>query len=282
MSSQPDEQLKRRDVLRMAVATVGAAALTQCTQAATVPLEPNAQPKLLQGLSLSEGSSLKVQRLFPLAAGHHQDPFVLFDHVAAPPHAVVPMHPHRGFEAFTYIFDGMNRHQDTLGNDSAVSSGGAQVFTSGRGAAHSERLLGSTGGNGIQLWVNLPPALKQMKPSYQAVQPQDIPETHERGVTVRTVVGPGSPTVLQTEVRWLDLVLEPGAAFEEAITAGWSALLYVVQGHVRIGEREFAQGQAALPQTGAFTVKALVASRVMFLSGVPHRQPIQQHGPFVD
>jgi len=283
MSSRSDEQLKRRDLLRAGVATVGATVLTGCSRTAATPLEPNAQPKLLQTLSLSEGGgALRVQRLFPLAAGHHLDPFVLLDHPAAPPLGVVPMHPHRGFEAFSYTFEGRVRHQDTLGNDSAISAGGAQIFTSGRGAWHSERLVGPAAGSGIQLWVNLPPGRKQMEPSYKAVEPQEVPETHERGVTVRTVAGKGSPTVLQTEMRWLDLSLQSGAAFEEAVTTGWTALLYVAQGRVRIGELEFGQGQAALPQAGAFTVKALVASRVMFVTGMPHHQPIQHRGPFVD
>src|SRR5262249_16730437 len=101
-------------------------------------------------------------------------------------------------------------------------------------------------------------------------------------VRVRTVVGKGSPVLVQTEMRYLDLALARAQRFEEQIASGWTALLYVVSGHVRIGERALAMGEAALPDAGSFQLRAEDDARVVLITGAPHHEPIIHHGPFVD
>jgi redox-sensitive bicupin YhaK (pirin superfamily) len=220
--------------------------------------------------------------MFPHAPGQHLDPFVLFDDFAVTPPAGFPEHPHRGFEAFTYMLDGTFHHRDNLGNESSVSSGGVQLFTSGRGARHSEMPGEARPNRGLQLWINLPARLKKMPPAYAAVAPRDVPEETARGVRRRTVVGPGSPVVLQTEVRYLDLALERAARFADEIAQGATALLYVIDGRVRVGDVELSRGEAALPVAGALDVVALAEARFVLLSGRPHGEPIRQRGPYVD
>ena len=86
----------------------------------------------------SEGDGAEVRRLFPLRAGRmNHDPFVLWDHFFLEKGTGFPTHPHRGFEAITYIFEGSMEHRDNLGNHSRVYEKGAQRFTAGKGIEHA-------------------------------------------------------------------------------------------------------------------------------------------------
>jgi redox-sensitive bicupin YhaK (pirin superfamily) len=250
-------------------------------QRTTPPTSPNTRPALLEGVAAVDGAGARVQRILR-GGGHHRDPFVLLDHFAVAPPAGFPMHPHRGFEAFTYMLDGAFEHRDNLGNNSAVATHGVQVFTSGRGAWHSEMPGTPTTNRGLQLWVNLPRSLKAMPPRYAAVRGQDLPESHRRGVQVRTVVGPGSPVQLQTPVRYLDLTLERGSAYEDALPTRWKGLLLGLEGEVRVGDVTLPTGQTALVDAGELGLRALSRARVVLVAGLPHDEPITHHGPFVD
>ena len=50
-----------------------------------------------------EGDGVDVKRLFPLRGFMNFDPFVLWDHFAIASGRGFPNHPHRGFEAITYL-----------------------------------------------------------------------------------------------------------------------------------------------------------------------------------
>jgi redox-sensitive bicupin YhaK (pirin superfamily) len=243
---------------------------------------PGARPEILVARPSLDGQGARLRRLFPLEGGHHLDPFVLFDDFGVAPPAGFPMHPHRGFEAFTYMLDGSFEHSDTMGNHSVVSSGGTQRFTSGRGARHSEMPAEPRPNRGIQLWVNLPRRLKRMEPSYQAVEGRDIPEESRGEAVVRTVVGRGSPVALESAVSYLDVALPSGARFEHAIEASHRGLAYVVDGAVRLGDADLAAGQAGLVGAGAVALRALAAARIVLVTGRPHDEPIVHRGPYVD
>jgi hypothetical protein len=233
-------------------------------------------------MATTDGQGARLHRVFPSPSLANLDPFVLLDDFDVGPPAGFPTHPHRGFEAFTYMLEGAFHHKDNLGNDSVVGEGGTQRFTSGRGAWHSE-MPGTDGSNrGLQLWVNLPRRLKQMPPSYAGLEPGKHPTTRVDGATVRTVVGPGSDVELQTPVRYEDLVLPVGGTFRAVVEAGWNALVYVIEGSVRIAGELVDKQEAVLPGDGPLAIVAGTAARVLFLAGKPLHEPIVHRGPFVD
>jgi hypothetical protein len=280
--------LARRDLLAGLTGTAIAPFVAGCSADEPPPparprtIEPNARPETVAAVSTSEGRGATVDRLFPTVRSSYRDPFVLLDDFRVAPPAGFPDHPHRGFEAFTYMLDGAFHHQDNLGNDSYVASGGVQLFTSGRGARHSEMPGEARPNRGLQLWVNLPRALKPMEPEYAAVQARDIPEVGARGVRTRTVVGPGSPVRVRTEMRYLDLAFERGARFADELASHLRGLVYVLDGRVKMGDVELAAGTAAIPVPGALELVALNDARVVLIAGRPHGEPIRHRGPFVD
>lgn len=231
-----------------------------------------------------EGAGARVRRLFPSRSLMDYDPFVLLDEFFVDPTAGFPEHPHRGFEAVTYMLEGSFWHRDVLGNDSEVDAGGVQRFTAGRGLVHSEMPGGGTKVcHGLQLWVNLPRRLKQIEPAYQRVMPEEIPLENVSGGRIRTVVGTTSPVELQTQVAYLDLNLDQGISYYLPVYSEFAAFLYVYKGKIEIAGKSCGQGQAYfLGFSRAETVRTVEPSGFVFLAGRPHNEPVYHNGPFID
>lgn len=230
-----------------------------------------------------EGASVKVKRLMPVAGWRNFDPFVLCDHFTLGSGSGFPEHPHRGFEAITYLFNGSMRHSDNLGNQSTVTAGGAQCFTAGRGIIHSE-MPGNTGeSTGIQLWINLPRHLKQMEPAYQQVNAEELPIRDLGKGQIRDIVGEASPLRLQTPARYADVILEAGTEFSEMLTNGFRGFVYVIEGALSIAGHELGAGAAGfMEEISVLKISARQDSRFILCFGLPHHEPIKQYGPFVD
>ncbi|WP_297529120.1 pirin family protein [Thiohalobacter sp.] len=228
-----------------------------------------------------EGAGVVVRRLFPVVHCRHHDPFVLWDHFAIEAGTGFPEHPHRGFEAITYLFDGGMEHADNLGNRSVVHAGGAQRFTAGRGIRHSEMPVG--GARGIQLWINLPQRLKSLPPDYQQVDADALPDRALTDGRLRTIVGAGSPLRLHTPVEYLDLALDSGGHYRHSPPPGFRGLVYLVQGAAEVNGHPLAEAQALfLPKATPLDIEACHPSRLMLAFGRPHGEAIHQHGSYVD
>jgi len=234
--------------------------------------------KHIRAQIVPEGDGVTVKRLMPVHGMHNFDPFVLWDHFDIESGGF-PDHPHRGFEAITWLFAGGMQHKDNLGNEGTIHTGGAQRFTAGRGIVHSEFPDGHAAG--IQLWINLPKRFKGIQPSYQQV---DIiePET-SAGVTIRTIVGEHDAITLQTAVEYLDIRLAAGASLTHDIPAGFRGIVYVVSGVIEAGDQCVAQAGAVLVEDEtSLNMVAKDSAHILWCFGLPHREPIIQHGPFVD
>jgi hypothetical protein len=229
-----------------------------------------------------DGDGARLQRVFPSPQLRHLDPFVLLDDFNVGPPAGFPRHPHRGFEAFTYMLEGAFEHKDSMGNESRVTAGGTQRFLSGRGAFHSE-MPGTDGSNrGLQLWVNLPRRLKKIAPEYQECQGDALPERLDPNLKIRSVSGGGSPVEFRTDVDYLDVELLADSAYEREIDGGRNTLLYVIEGEVSLGGERVSRGSGVLLAEGRLRVDGAKGARFVYLSGKPHGEPIIHRGPFVD
>ncbi len=236
--------------------------------------------KKMKALTVPEGDGVVVKRLMPVQGLMNYDPFVLMDHFNIDAGGF-PDHPHRGFEAITYMLGGGMQHADNLGNTSIVYAGGLQRFTAGQGIVHSEMPDGQA--HGIQLWINLPKRLKKIPPSYQQVDAENIPTDSNDGVVVRTLVGEGSPTVLQTGMLYLDVSIKQRSLYQFNIPSGFCGFVYVLEGEIRL-EHETLQAYEALffDQAKLLSFMAKQDSRLIVCFGKPHGEPIHQHGTFVD
>lgn len=231
-----------------------------------------------------EGDGVTVRRLFPIAGMRNHDPFVLWDHFSISAGHGFPSHPHRGFEAITYLFSGHMQHVDNLGNHSTISAGGVQRFTAGRGIVHSEMPAGNDVTEGIQLWINLPQRLKQIEPAYQAAAAEQIKTEQWDGGWRRVIVGTDSPVKLQTAVDYFELGLEAKSNYQWSPAAAHSGLVYMVSGEAVINNQHRIKAADALLMDSASTlnITAVSAAKLMVCFGAAHHEPIYQHGPYVD
>jgi len=239
--------------------------------------------KIRQAVETMEGDGAEVKRLLPIRGFMNYDPIVLWDHFSVAAGTGFPDHPHRGFEAITYIFSGSMEHADNLGNRSTVLAGGAQRFTAGRGLVHSEMPGQGERSEGIQLWINLPKRLKTVQPAYQQADAMDIPEQLFPGGKKRIIVGEQGPVNLLTPVKYLDIEMQAGASLDEPVEQGHRGLVYIVNGAMTLNDNTLATGQAFfIDGEDKLEMLADKNTRLMLCLGRPHGEPIRQYGPFVD
>ena len=231
-------------------------------------------------IEVPEGDGLTVRRLMPTPELEHVDPFVLCDHFDISGGGFPP-HPHRGFEAITWLFSGGMQHKDNLGNKGVVHAGGAQRFTAGRGITHSEMPDGTA--VGIQLWINLPQRLKRIDADYQQAEAAGIPVQDADGVQIRHIVGRRGPIRLHTDVEYLDVRMPAGSAWSRSVPTGWQGFVYVVSGAPEVHGNALGAGKAALVEAeNKLGIEAKTEAHLMWCFGCPHHEPVHRHGPFVD
>lgn len=246
-----------------------------------------------------DGAGVQLRRSIATPTLDHLDPFFLFDHFGSenPDDYIAgfPMHPHRGIETITYVLDGRVEHRDSLGNSGVIGAGDVQWMTAGSGIMHEEMpKVGPRRLNGFQVWVNLPAKLKMTKPRYQDVPSASIPEVvRADGTRIRVVAGEvdktrGAVSEIYADPTYLDVTVPTGCRFVQPVPRGHTALLYVFEGQVSIGESlDAGDGVSAtrlvvLGDGDGVSVMAVGGSaRFLLLSALPLNEPAVRWGPFV-
>jgi len=246
----------------------------------------------------SDGAGVKLTRVIGTPQLPELDPFLMLDEFGTDrPEdylAGFPSHPHRGFETVTYMLDGRMRHKDNHGNEGVLVPGSVQWMTAGRGIVHSEMPEQEQGRvRGFQLWVNLPARDKMTAPRYQEYGPDRFPETDVApGVRVKVIAGrvagvDGAIVQPATDPIYVDIALEAGARFEQAVPEGHAAFAYVYEGAARFGDdaagTEGTRGELLVFGPGErIAVEGRTAgARLIVVAGRPLGEPVARYGPFV-
>lgn len=164
----------------------------------------------------------------------------------------------------------------------------------GRGIVHAEMPAGDEPTLGLQLWVNLRGKDKMVEPEYQELSAADIPSPSKDGVTVNIIAGKSmgleSPVFTKTPTAYLDIIMEGGKEFQQAVPAGWNSFAFIISGSGTFGPDDAAM-ESAHSHTLVFSndgsedgVKVKAGPdgcRFVLISGEPLKEPVMQHGPFV-
>lgn len=159
----------------------------------------------------------------------------------------------------------------------------------------SERAYRSGGpSHGVQLWVNLPPALKMTAPRYQPIARDGLRllTSPDGGALVRLIAGDlagfAGPGVTHTPITYAHVTLAPGAELSVPWSPDFSAFAYVLTGRGTAGaeHRPVEGDQLAVFGPGDHLVVAAASGQsepldVLLLGGQPIRAPIVHYGPFV-
>ena len=258
---------------------------------------------IIESVHASDGAGVKLRRSLGGPRGVRVDPFLMLDEFSSENPgdyiAGFPSHPHRGFETVTYLLDGHMLHEDHLGNRGDLKTGGVQWMTAGRGIIHSEMPQQEDGRmRGFQLWINLP-AREKMKPAgYRDLQASEIPVASlPGGGTAKVIAGKvmveGTATLgpiqgVTTDPTYLDVHLPPGAHFEQAIDADYSAFLYPYEGRIDVGPKNGSARTLQSHNAGVLASGDRIevttgpeGARFLLLAGRPLKEPVVQYGPFV-
>jgi redox-sensitive bicupin YhaK (pirin superfamily) len=135
-----------------------------------------------------------VRRLLPLRARRSVGGWCFIDHYG--PQSVdgvagmqVPPHPHIGLQTVTWLLAGNVLHRDSLGSEQMIRPGQLNLMTAGRGIAHAEEspVHHDPVLHGVQLWVALPEASRQIAPAFE--HHADLPATRIGGFAVSVFMG---------------------------------------------------------------------------------------------
>jgi redox-sensitive bicupin YhaK (pirin superfamily) len=208
-------------------------------------------------------------------------------------------HPHRGFDNLWYVVEGSASTGHSTGPGGAIerarlSAGALLALRTGRGAWHAEAIgedeikegRGDTEFRGVLFWVNLARKDKQVEPSAQVLQPDQIPVRHEGEAIVRVLVGEGSPVHLGTPALILDIELPTGGEVRTPVPSDFQGFAYMLEGEAAFGanRRRATPPQLVLlgPGEGFTVTDASPGTRFLLMTGQPYGEVPVFNGPFVD
>lgn len=270
----------------------------------TTHIDNMAPPTLLRLVPAHDEAvgDLLTQRAFPTGALSDLNPFLFLNHhgpqTYPPGNAGLPFgpHPHKGFETLTFIEEGPLAHRDSTGGSHVSGPGAVQWMTAGSGIVHAEvsppefmRDGGPT--HLLQLWMNLPAALKGVSPSYQSLEPENLERIHGAGWSWEIISGQATiegdtaqgPASSVTGLFTSRLKLEAGASFSCDIPKGRTLLLYAVTGTVHLGDAALKPFMTPVfdRNGGALSLKAETKATLLLCHGTPIDEPVVSYGPFV-
>jgi redox-sensitive bicupin YhaK (pirin superfamily) len=208
-------------------------------------------------------------------------------------------HPHRGFDNLWYVLEGSASTGHSTGPGGAMerarlSEGALLALRTGRGAWHAEAIgadeleegQSDAEFRGVLFWVNLARKDKQVEPSAQVLEPDQVPVRQEGDATVRVLVGQGSPIRLGTPALILDIELPEGGQVTTPVPRQFQGFAYVLEGEADFG----ANGRRARPpqlvvlgRGDEFSVTdAAPGTRYLLMAGKPYGEVPVFNGPYVD
>ncbi|MGE0210392.1 MAG: pirin family protein [Parvibaculaceae bacterium] len=248
------------------------------------------------------GDGFPVRSLLsPQTLGAQASPFILLDHAgpadfspAERPRGV-GVHPHKGFETVTIVYQGEVEHRDSTGSGGVIGPGDVQWMTAASGILHEEfhsKAFTRKGGTMemVQLWVNLPARDKAAEPGYQSLVAQDIPTVSLPGGagSLRVIAGEHQgakgPARTFTPINVLDLRLNRDGVLKLPLPEGHTAVLVVLRGTLLVNDAQVArEGQLVLfdREGGELVLEANNEVSALVLTGEPIEEPVVAHGPFV-
>jgi quercetin 2,3-dioxygenase len=240
---------------------------------------------------LAQVGDMTVRRLLPLRTRRSVGAWCFVDHYG--PMSVdgvagmqVPPHPHIGLQTVTWLFAGNVLHRDSLGSEQMIRPGQLNLMTSGRGIAHAEESPAEHDPelHGVQLWVALPDADRQVDPAFE--HHGELPGTRTAGFAVTVFMGEfagqRSPATAFSDIVGAELTASTGARGTFSLDTAHEHVIFVVDGAAEVAGTELRPGHLLYLNTGRERVEiATGGARLLILGGVPLGEPLLMWWNFV-
>jgi redox-sensitive bicupin YhaK (pirin superfamily) len=244
------------------------------------------------------GDGFLVSNMFSHDCDHNISPFLLLDYVGPTDFSPtdnprgIKLHPHRGFEIVTIVYEGEVEHRDTAGHFSKIGPGDVQWMTAARGILHEEmhsREFTQKGGKleMVQLWVNLPAKHKMSIPQYQEIMKSNILMVEDKGVAVRVIAGrfghANGVARTFTPMHLYDIQVHAGASLSIPVEDKFNASLLVLKGNIQTDGETLTNGEIAIftPNGDTISLKSATDAKILFLAGEPINEPVVAAGPLI-
>jgi len=250
--------------------------------------------KTVKAIQTSDGAGVKLKRSMGVPELDFIDPFLMFDEFGSENKddyiAGFPSHPHRGIETVTYMLAGRFKHEDSTGSKGEMGPGSVQWMTAAGGIIHSEMPIMKEGKlHGFQLWVNMPAKHKMSKPSYQNIEPKNIPEFKDQEKKIKIIAGKygdkTGPAKGFVDPIYLDIELEEDKNFDYTIPSSYNVFIYLVYGEIKVGNKAHDKLQnstlISLTNRNSLKISSIKKSQFLIIAGKPIGEPIARGGPFV-
>ncbi|THH12746.1 hypothetical protein EW146_g7405 [Bondarzewia mesenterica] len=256
--------------------------------------------KKVLAIETEEGAGAMVRRSIGGMTLRNLTPFLMLDHFHISKGAGFPDHPHRGQATVTYMLEGSSRHEDSAGHAGLIKTGGVQWMCAGRGIIHAEMPVNEPGQpepRGLQLWVDLPAKYKMVEPTYQELDPENIPSAYPAGPDGPQIkVISGKSHGVESPVRplggcwYLHIIFKKQGTVFQSIrkSAGWTTFVYTLKGGVKIGSDNVKHDpyytlvlSASEGENGVTVTSTEDNTELVLIAGEPLDQEVVQYGPFV-
>jgi len=250
--------------------------------------------KIIQSIETSDGAGVKLKRSMGVPELDFIDPFLMFDEFGSENKddyiAGFPPHPHRGIETVTYMLAGKFQHEDSTGSKGEMGPGSVQWMTAASGIIHSEMPIMKEGKlHGFQLWINMPAKLKMSKPSYQNIEPKEIPEYQDGEKKIKIIAGnfqnKTGPAKGYVNPIYLDIELKEDKNFIYNIPSSHNLFIYLISGEIKVGSETHEKLQNStlicLENGTDLKISCVKKSQFLLIAGKPIGEPIARGGPFV-
>lgn len=198
------------------------------------------------------GEGLVIRRALPSRQRRLVGPWCFFDHfgplefTSGKPVDVAP-HPHIGLQTVTWLVEGEMLHKDSLGYQSVIRPGQLNLMTAGAGIAHSEETPPENSGriHGVQLWVALPDARRQLDPAFDHYPEVPVREHDGARVTVfmGELGGERSPATVHSPIVGAEIRVRHGARLDIPLDAGHEHAAMVLEGALLVDGRRLEPGK---------------------------------------
>lgn len=245
----------------------------------------------VRGYRTQDGAGVNLVRVLGNRTVFEYDPILMLDSFdSTNPDdytAGFPMHPHRGIETISYVYQGFMTHKDSLGNEDTIGNGEVQWMTAGSGILHEEKLPASDRLLGVQLWLNLPAKDKMVPPAYHSIKNSDIKEIGFENGKLRLLAGEYEGTKgymsRYLPLDYYDIHLNADTSVSINTARERSVMVFTLSGDCYIGG-EIIREKTAVKLTSGDFVKIKAADKnaqVLFISSVSLSEPVAWGGPIV-
>jgi redox-sensitive bicupin YhaK (pirin superfamily) len=236
---------------------------------------------------------ITVRRMLPLRLRRSVGAWCFIDHygpmdVDGETGMNVPPHPHIGLQTVTWLLTGDVLHRDSLGSEQLIRPGQLNLMTSGRGIAHAEESPADHDPtlHGVQLWVALPDASRQVEPAFE--HHGELPAASLGGFAISVLLGElagaKSPATTFSPIVGAQLsASERPASCLLPLRPDYEHAIFVVQGQAGVDGVRLAPGQLLYVPAGRHeaAVAAPPGSTLILLGGVPLSEKLLMWWNFV-